>query len=65
MIVDPPQSAEMDLFEEAGAAAAAASAAMSTILLVEEALALEVPLEHLGAMACVRGELGVLCAGKR
>ena len=65
VIVDPPQSAEMDLFEEAGAAAVAASAAMSMILLVEEALALEAPLVRLGAMACVRSELGVLCAGKR
>ena len=57
--VDPPQSAEIDLFE-AGAAAAAASAAMSTILLEEGALALEVPLEgRLGAMADVqcRGEV--------
>ena len=61
MIVEPPQSAEMDLFEGAGAAAAAASAAMSTILLAEGALALEVPLEaRLGAMACVRSEKGVL-----
>ena len=54
VMVEPPQSAEIDLFE-AGAAAAAASAAMSTILLEEEALALEVPLEaRLGAMADVR-----------
>ena len=54
VMVEPPQSAEMDLFE-AGAAAAAASAAMSTILLEEGALALEVPLEaRLGAMADVR-----------
>ena len=52
-MVEPPQSAEIDLFE-AGAAAAAASAAMSTILLEEGALALEVPLEgRLGAMADV------------
>ena len=59
--VDPPQSAEIDLFEAgAAAAAAAASAAMSTILLEEGALALEVPLEgRLGAMADVpcRGEM--------
>ena len=54
VMVEPPQSAEIDLFE-AGAAAAAASAAMSTILLEEGALALEVPLEaRLGAMADVR-----------
>ena len=65
MTVDPPQSAEIDLFEDAGAAAAAASAAMSTTLLVEEALALEAPLVRLGAMACVRSEWGVLRAGKR
>ena len=59
-MVDPPQSAEIDLFE-AGAAAAAASAAMSTILLEEGALALEVPLEgRLGAMADVRCEVKVL-----
>ena len=59
MIVELPQSAEIDLFE-AGAAAAAASAAMSTILLAEGALALEVPLVRLGAMACVRSEREVL-----
>ena len=54
MIVEPPQSAEIDLFE-AGAAAAAASAAMSTILLAEGALALEVPLvARLVAMVYVR-----------
>ena len=46
-------------------AAAAASAAMSTVLLDEEALALEVPLVRLGAMAYVRSERGVLRAGKR
>ena len=50
VMVEPPQSAEMDLFE-AGAAAAAASATMSTILLEEGALALEA---RLGAMADVR-----------
>ena len=60
MIIEPPQSAEMDLFEEAGAAAAVASVAMSTILLAEGALALEVPLARLGAMAYVRSEKGVL-----
>ena len=55
-MVEPPQSAEIDLFE-AGAAVAAASAAMSTILLAEGALVLEVPLEaRLGAMADVRCE---------
>ena len=51
MTVDPPQSAEIDLFE--AGAAAAASAAMSMILLEEGALALEA---HLGAMADVRCE---------
>ena len=51
MTVDPPQSAEIDLFE--AGAAAAASAAMST-LLEEGALALEMHLEgRLGAMADV------------
>ena len=61
--VDPPQSAEIDLFK-AGAAAAVASAAMSTILLAEGALALEVPLEgRLGAMADVRCE-GKMLRGK-
>ena len=59
-MVEPPQSAEIDLFE-AGVAAAAASAAMSTILLPEGALALEVPLEaRLGAMAYVRCKRGAL-----
>ena len=54
MTVDPPQSAEIDRLDEDFAAAAAA-AAMSTVLLVEEALALEVPLVAcLGAMACER-----------
>ena len=53
--VDPPQSAEIDLFEAGAAAAAAASAAMSTILLEEGALALVV---RLGDMADVR------CKGK-
>ena len=60
VIVEPPQSTEMALFEEAGAAVAAASAAMSTILLVEGAFALEVPLLRLGAMTYVRSEKGVL-----
>ena len=59
-MVEPPQSAEMDLFE-AGAAAVVASAAMSTVLLVEGALALEVPLEaRLGAMVYVRCKRGAL-----
>ena len=58
VMVEPPQSAEIDLLE---AGAAAASAAMSTILLAEGALALEVPLEaRLGAMACVRCKRGAL-----
>ena len=60
MIVEPSQSAEIDLFE-AGAVAAAALAAVSTILLTEGALALEAPLDaRLGAMACVRSESEVL-----
>ena len=59
-MVEPPQSAEIDLFE-AGAVAVAASAAMLTILLAEGALALEVPLEaRLGAMAYVRCKRGAL-----
>ena len=62
--VDPPQSAEIDLFEAAGAAAAAL-AAMSITLLDEEPLALEAPLVRLGAMVCVRSEWGVLRAGNR
>ena len=49
VMVEPPQSAEMDLFE--AGAAAAASAAMSTILLEEASLALEA---RLGAIADVR-----------
>ena len=58
MTVDPPQSAEIDRLDE-DFVAAAAVAAMSTILLAEEALALEVPLEaRLGAMVDVR------CKGK-
>ena len=58
MTVDPPQSAEIDLFDDEDLAAAAAAAAMSTILLDEGALALEAALVRLGAMAflrCVRG----------
>ena len=56
--VDPPQSAEIDLFDDEDLAAAAAAAAMSMVLLDVEALALE----RLGAMASVRG---VLRAGKK
>ena len=51
--VDPPQSAEIDRLDEDFAAAAAA-AAMSTVLLVEEALALSAVFACLGAMACGR-----------
>ena len=65
VIVDPPQSAEIDLFNDADLAAAAAAAAMSTVLLDEEALALEAALVRLGAMAYVRSERGVLRAGKK
>ena len=42
-----------------------ASVAMSTILLAEGALALEVPLARLGAMACVRSKKEVMRAGRR
>ena len=54
--VDPPQSAEIDLFEDEDLAAAAASAAMSITLLDEEALALEATLVRLGAMVSVWSE---------
>ena len=64
MIVDPPQSAEIDLLDD-GLAAAAAAAAMSTVLLDEEALALGVALVRLGAMAYERSVRGVLRAGKK
>ena len=60
-MVDPPQSAEMDCFDEK-VLAAAAVAAMSIVRLDEEALALEAVLERLGAMAYVRSELH---AGKK
>ena len=60
--VDPPQSAEIDLLDDEDLAAAAAVAAMSTVLLDEEALALEAVLVRLGAMAYVRSELR---AGKK
>ena len=63
VMVDPPQSVEIDrLDEEVLAAAAAAAAAMSIVRLDEEALALEAALERLVAMASVRS---VLCAGKK
>ena len=60
VIVDPAQSAEIDLFAGAGAAAAAASAAMFMILLDEEPLALEAPLARLGAIAYMGSELRML-----
>ena len=53
VIVDPPQSAEIDRFDE-DLAPAAAAAAMSTVLLDEEALALGATLLRLGAMASGR-----------
>ena len=65
MTVDPPQSAEIDLFDDEDLAAAAAAAAMSTVLLDEEALALEVALVRLGAMANEWSVRGVLRAGKK
>ena len=61
VIVDPPQSAEIDRFDEEDLVAAAAAAAMSIVLLDVEALALEAALERLGAMTYVRSRL---CAGK-
>ena len=62
-----PQSAEIDLLddEDLAAAAAAAAAAMSTVLLDEEALALEAVLVRLGAMAYVWSKRGVLGAGMK
>ena len=61
--MDPPQSAEIDRFdEEVLAAAAAAAASMSIVRLDVDALALEAALERLGAMASVRS---VLRAGKK
>ena len=62
MIVDPPQSTEIERFDVEDLAAAAAAAAMSIVRLDVEALALEAALERLGAMACVRS---MLCAGKK
>ena len=53
--VDPAQLAEIDFLDD-GLAAAAAAAAMSMVPPVEEALALEVALVRLGAMAYVRSE---------
>ena len=47
--MDPPQSAEIDRFDE-DLAAAAAAAAMSTVLLDEGALALGAAFARLGAM---------------
>ena len=57
MTTDPPQSAEIDRLEEDFAAAAAA-AAMSTVLLDEDALALDAVFARLGAMACGQCVLG-------
>ena len=68
VVVDPPQSAEIDCFdEEVLVAAAAAAAVMSTVRLDVEALALEAALERLGALACLRSVLraGKKCAGGR
>ena len=62
VIVDPPQSAEIDRFDVEDLAAAAAAAAMLIVLLDVEALALEAALERLGAMAFLRSELR---AGKK
>ena len=56
--------AEIERFDVEDLAAAAAAAAMSTVLLDEEALALEVALERLGAMAYKRSVRGV-CARER
>ena len=65
MTVDPAQSAEIVRLDDEDLAAAAAAAAMSTVLLDEEALALEATLVSLGAMAYVRSVRGVLRAGKK
>ena len=65
VIVDPPQSAEIERFDEEDLAAAAAAAAMSIVLLDVEALALEAALVRLGAMAFVRSVRDVLRAGKK
>ena len=62
VMVDPPQSAEIDRFDEEVLAAAAAAAAMSTVRLDVEVLALEAALGRLGAMAYWRSELR---AGKK
>ena len=59
--MDPPQSAEIDLFDDEDLAAAAAAAAMSMVLLDVGALTLE----RLGAMASARNVRGVLRVGKR
>ena len=66
MTVDPSQSAEIDLFDDEDLAAAA----MSTVLLDEEALALEATLVRLGAMVSVWSEKRVqrgkeMSAGER
>ena len=60
VIVDPPQSAEIERFDVEDLAAAAA--AMSIVRPDVEALALEAALERLGAMASVRS---MLRAGKK
>ena len=65
VIVDPPQSAEIDRFDEEDLVVAAAAAAMSIVWLDVEALALEAALVRLGAMAFVWSVRGVLRAGKR
>ena len=58
--MDPPQSAEIDRFDVEDLAAAAAAAAMSTVLLDEEALALE----RLGAMGVRAERAGCAARGK-
>ena len=65
MTVDPTQSVEIVRLDDEDLAAAAAAAAMSTARLDEEALALEVALVRLGAMAYERSVRGVLRAGKK
>ena len=62
VVIDPPQSAEIDRFDEEVLAAAAAAAAMSTVRLDVEVLALEATLERLGGMVYWQSELR---AGKK
>ena len=62
--MDPAQSAEIVRLDYEDLAVAVAAAAMSMVLTDEEALALEVALVRLGAMAYVRSVRGVLHAEK-